>query len=67
VACEADEDVVYLSQYTGEDNLIIGSDYGHNDPSEEGNLVHTIKAREDIPARLVERILSDNPKRFYNL
>jgi uncharacterized protein len=67
VACEADEDVAYLSQYVGEDNLIIGSDYGHNDPSEEGDLVRTMKSREDIPARMVEKILSDNPKRFYNL
>ena len=52
VACEADEDVAYLSQYIGEDNLIIGSDYGHNDPSEEGDLVRQIRAREDIPARI---------------
>jgi uncharacterized protein len=67
VACEADEDVAYLSQYIGEDHLIIGSDYGHNDPSEEGDLVGTIKAREDIPPHLAEKILSDNAKRFYNL
>jgi predicted TIM-barrel fold metal-dependent hydrolase len=67
VACEADEELPLLVNYIGEDHLVIGSDYGHNDPSEEGDLVRSIKAREDIPARMAERILSDNPQRFYNL
>ena len=42
IACEANEDLPYLMQYIGEDQLIIGSDYGHNDPSEEAQLVATI-------------------------
>jgi len=67
VACEADEDVRYLTQYVGEDNLIIGSDYAHTDPSEEGDLVGAMKAREDVPARVVDKILSDNPSRFYSI
>ena len=65
VACEADEDVAYLAEFTGEDHLIIGSDYGHNDPSAERNLVATLKGREDIPGALTEKILCDNPRRFY--
>jgi len=65
VACEADEDVAYLAKYTGEDHLIIGSDYGHNDPSEERNLVATMRAREDIPKGLTEKILCENPRRLY--
>jgi predicted TIM-barrel fold metal-dependent hydrolase len=67
VACEADEDIDYLTRYVGEDHLIIGSDYGHNDPSEEGDLVRTIRSREDIPAHIADKILSDNPKRFYGI
>jgi hypothetical protein len=35
VACEADEDIPYIAKYTGEDHILIGSDYGHNDPSNE--------------------------------
>ena len=50
VACEADEDIDYLARYIGEDNMIIGSDYGHNDPSEERELVKTMKSREDVPS-----------------
>jgi predicted TIM-barrel fold metal-dependent hydrolase len=67
VACEADEDVAYIARYTGEDHLIIGSDYGHNDPSEERNLVATMRAREDIPRGLTEKILCENPRRLYPL
>ncbi len=65
VACEADEDISYIAQYTGEDHLLIGSDYGHNDPSEERHLVATMRSREDVPAALTEKILNDNPKQFY--
>lgn len=67
VACEADEDVAYLAEYTGAEHLIIGSDYGHNDPSEERQLVATLRAREDIPAALTEKILRDNPRRLYGM
>ena len=67
VACEADEDVAYLARYTGDDHLIIGSDYGHNDPSEERNLVATMRAREDIPRALTEKVLCDNARRLYPL
>ncbi len=67
IACEADEDIHYLSRYIGEDNMIIGSDYGHNDPSEERALVKTMKSREDVPAFLTDKILSDNSLRFYGL
>ena len=65
VAAEADEDVNYIARFTGEEQLIIGSDYGHQDPSEERQLVAAMRAREDIPRALTDKILFDNPKRFY--
>jgi uncharacterized protein len=67
VACEADEDVNYLAQFIGEDHLVIGSDYGHNDPSEERELVNTLRAREDLSGRLIDKILCENPARLYGL
>lgn len=67
VACEADEDIPYLAKHTGEDHIVIGSDYGHNDPSAEPRLVETLKAREDVPPSLAEKILCDNPRRLYGL
>lgn len=67
VACEADEDIPYLAQYTGEDHLLIGSDYPHSDPSREDQFVHAITVREDISPQLRQKILCDNPKVFYGL
>lgn len=67
VACEADEDINYIAQYTGEDHLLIGSDYGHQDPSQERQLVAALRAREDIPSALADKIFFDNPRRFYAL
>jgi hypothetical protein len=55
VACEADEDIPYLAEYIGADNLLIGSDYGHNDPAEEKALVQTMQTREDLSAVMVKR------------
>ena len=67
VACEADEDIPYLAEFIGEDHLMIGSDYGHNDPAEEKALVQTMRSREDLSADLVDKILVHNPKCFYSL
>jgi predicted TIM-barrel fold metal-dependent hydrolase len=67
VACEADEDIPYIARHTGEDHILIGSDYGHNDPSKEPQLVATMRARKDTPCDLIEKILCDNPRKFYSL
>ena len=67
IACEADEDISYIVKYTGEDNLIIGSDYGHQDPSRERQLVATLSAREDVSTNIVGKILRENPRKLYSL
>ena len=51
VACEADEELPHLVRFLGEDKLIIGSDYGHNDPSKEPQFVANLRSREDVPRR----------------
>ena len=67
VACEADEDLPYLVQHIGEDNLLIGSDYGHADPSVEAELVATLRARSDVTPGVVDKILGLNAQTFYGL
>ena len=67
VACEADEDINYLAGHIGEDHLVTGSDYGHNDPAEQAHLVTQMRAREDVPPSLTEKILCKNPREFYGL
>jgi len=67
VAAEADEDIKYISEFTGEDHLIIGSDYGHQDPSEERQLVATMRARADVPPAIADKMFFENPKLLYPL
>jgi aminocarboxymuconate-semialdehyde decarboxylase len=67
VACEADEDINYLTNVIGEDCFVVASDYPHGDPSHEDNLSAAIMAREDVPLRVREKILAANPQRLYGL
>lgn len=67
ITAETDEDLPYLLTWIGEDNLIMGSDYGHQDQSKENNLVAMMRQREDIPTSVVEKILTVNPERYYRL
>ena len=67
IACETDEDLPYLLTHIGEDNMLVGSDYGHEDQSRETGVVAMMRSREDIPTKAIEKILDDNPRRFYGL
>jgi predicted TIM-barrel fold metal-dependent hydrolase len=67
VACENTDDLPYILRHTGEDRLMIGTDYGHHDPSTELNAVHLLRKDKRLDAAVVERILETNPRRFYGL
>jgi hypothetical protein len=51
----------------GEDNLVIGSDYGHNDPFEQRNLLPTLNSLTSIPKRVVDKMVRDNPCALYGI
>lgn len=67
VACQTTDDIPYVLQYVGEDNIVIGTDYGHNDTSSE--LIALRKLREDgkIDPATTDKFLDSNPKRLYAL
>jgi predicted TIM-barrel fold metal-dependent hydrolase len=70
VTCQVDEDLPYILKYVGEDNLIVGSDYTHRDPSMElefRKLLQQRAERGEIPHAAIDKILYDNPKTFYGL
>ena len=74
ISYEVAEDLPYLVKYIGEDHIITGSDYGHHsregmagDPSAQLHMVTELRAHEGYPSRLVDKLLSDNPKAFYGL
>ncbi len=48
-------------------NMIMGSDYGHQDQSKEDGMVGMMRRKKSISPAVIEKILCDNPRRFYGL
>jgi predicted TIM-barrel fold metal-dependent hydrolase len=70
ITCQVDEDLPYIMQYTGEDRLIVGSDYTHADLSMELDFARLLEERAEkgeIPHSAVQKITHDNAKAFYGL
>ena len=67
VACQTDDDLPFVLKYSGEDNIVIGSDYGHNDTSSEIEALRTLKNKGEVEPRIIDKILYDNAKAFYGL
>jgi len=70
ITCQVDEDLPYIIQYTGEDRLLVGSDYTHADASQEFNFLEKLQQRADkgeISQAAVQKFTHDNAKAFYGL
>jgi len=67
VACQTDDDLPYVLQYAGEDNLMCGTDYGHADTSTEMEALSTLRKRTDVEPRILNKILDDNPRALYGI
>jgi predicted TIM-barrel fold metal-dependent hydrolase len=67
---ETTENLGTILRHISEDHLLVGSDYGHADPSQEHGFVpklHELAARGILSPDGPEKILSNNPRRFYGL
>lgn len=67
VACEVTDDFNYVLPVAGEDNLIVGTDYGHADSSSEIAALRKLREIGEIKRSVVDKILDDNPRAFYGL
>jgi len=67
VACQTDDDLASILKYSGENNLLIGSDYGHVDTSAEIDALRKMKTNGAVAPEVIDKILWDNPKTFYNI
>lgn len=66
-ARELDDVEMRLREYSGEDALVIGTDYGHTDAASEIDAITTLKTRKDIGPGVIAKILDDNPRALYGL
>jgi predicted TIM-barrel fold metal-dependent hydrolase len=67
VTCQTDDDLDHVLGYAGEDNLVIGTDYGHADNAVEIEALRKLRADGKLPGRVIDKILQDNPAAFYGL
>ena len=67
IACQTDDDLPYVLKYAGEDNIVIGSDYGHNDTSSEIEALRLLKKKGEVEPRIIDKILYDNAKALYGI
>ncbi len=67
VACQTDDDLAYVLKYSGEDSLMIGSDYGHADNASELFALRRLEEKGEIDPKVIDKILRSNPARFYGL
>ena len=59
------DDLPWILKYAGEDNLIIGTDYGHTDTSSEIEALRILREGTEVEPRIIEKILYHNSKALY--
>jgi predicted TIM-barrel fold metal-dependent hydrolase len=67
VSCETDDDLAYVIKYAGENNLVIGTDYGHNDQSTEIDALRNLKDNGGLGADQYRKIVDDNARALWGL
>ncbi|MFN4283946.1 MAG: amidohydrolase family protein [Alphaproteobacteria bacterium] len=67
VACQVTDDLPEILRVAGEDNLVVGTDYGHHDTSTEIEALRLLKSGGKIPPAAVDKILGANAKALYGL
>jgi predicted TIM-barrel fold metal-dependent hydrolase len=67
ITCQSDDDLPWVLKYAGENSLMIGTDYGHSDPSSDIDSINFIREADDLAAATKERILYRNPAALYGL
>jgi len=67
VTCQTDDDISYVASYAGDGQLVIGTDYGHEDQSSEIQAMRNIREKGDIDSVLLDKIMGQNGVDLYGL
>jgi predicted TIM-barrel fold metal-dependent hydrolase len=67
VTCQNNDDIPYIVRNCGENRLVIGTDYGHTDPSSAVTALNEFQRMEGLDAAVKEKILSHNARALYAL
>lgn len=67
VTVETTDDIPYIMGRVGDDNLVIGTDYGHTDTSAQIEALRLLKENGEVPRASVDKILGANALALYGL
>ena len=67
VGCETSDDLPYITEFAGDDNLVIGTDYGHADSATELLALRGVLNDKRLKPGIAEKIVSDNARALYAL
>jgi predicted TIM-barrel fold metal-dependent hydrolase len=67
VACETHDDLPYVLKYAGDTQIVLGTDYGHADPTTEIDALRNLSERGGLDPATARKILEDNPRALYGL
>ncbi|MDH3242502.1 MAG: amidohydrolase [Alphaproteobacteria bacterium] len=67
VTTQLTDDIPAIVDAVGDDNLVIGTDYGHNDTATDIRAMQRLGQEGGIAQKSVDKILEDNPRRLYGL
>ena len=67
VACQSDDDLPYVLRYAGEDNMLMGTDYGHHDHAADLEGLRNLETAGGISKEVYRKIVDDNPRAAYAL
>ncbi|MDA1035612.1 MAG: amidohydrolase family protein [Chloroflexi bacterium] len=67
VAAETDDDFPMVVSYMGEDNIVLGTDYGHTDISGQIDAMGRFRDDESLSTELKDKVLSHNPAALYGI
>ena len=56
-----------MLKHGGEDNILIGTDYGHTDVSSAMDAIRVFQEMDDVSDQAKAKILYDNPRALYGL
>ena len=67
VGCESSDDLPYIMDIAGEDNLVIGTDYGHADSASELRALDVVLENFKLSSSVAREIVGANAKALYSL
>ncbi len=67
VSAQTDDDFEYVFSYIGDENVVIGTDYGHTDTSSEVDAIETFRGLTTVNEASKQKVLVDNAIALYRL